>query len=97
MLDSVYVLCKFIDTIPAARLRLCTHKNQFDKKKQNIPREAMHRIEIKVLREEKKNQRRQRINVRQQEHLQLDIRGCNGFSCVFWTHYVATKGSYGST
>lgn len=57
----------------------------------------MHRIEIKVLREEKKNQRRQRINVRQQEHLQLDIRGCNGFSCVFWTHYVATKGSYGST
>lgn len=54
MLDSVYVLCKFIDTIPAARLRLCTHKNQFDKKKQHIPREAMHRIEIKVLREEKK-------------------------------------------
>lgn len=50
MLDNVYVLCKFIDTIPAAKGALslsdCTHiKINLIKKETG---EEMHRIEINV-------------------------------------------------
>lgn len=55
MLDSVYVRCKFIDTIPAAKIHIVhIYKNQFDKKKSAHTNEAMHRIEIKV--NDKKNE-----------------------------------------